>query len=170
MAKLRGKIDILPGQGSIFEIIEKIERDKTASHGQAAFPGQMNLDAPIRELITEALKRTSLSRYEVAGQMSRLLGKEITKAQLDSWSAESKGNNRFPLAYTGAFVRVTGNKELLRLVCANAGGFYIENEDALRLELGRIYEEKKELEAKEGLIRNILQTMNGKQTNREGNS
>jgi len=159
MAKFRKRIDVLPGQGSILEIIEKVEKERSHCEQRTAFPGQLNLDVSIRELITEALKKTTLSRYQVAAIMSEDLGKEITKAMIDSWSAESKENNRFPLAYLNAFMKATGDKTILRLLCGTAGGYYIESEDALRLELGKIVEEKRKLNGKEKLIRDYLKSM-----------
>jgi DNA mismatch repair ATPase MutS len=164
MAKCRKRIDMIPGQGSIFDIIEKIEKDKANHIPDQATPGQLNLDASIRELITEALKKTTLSRYQVAAAMSRDLGREVTKAMLDSWSAESKEANKFPLAYLNAFMKATGDKQIIRLTCSTSGGYYIESEDALRLELGKIAEERKKLSEKERFIRDYLESMTGRIT------
>lgn len=162
MAKLKRRIDITPGQGSIFEIIERVEKEKAGINYNSDFPGRLNLDPAIRELISSGLKKTSLSRYEVGAEMSKFLGRDITKAMLDSWSAESKDGHKFPLAYLNAFSKATGDRELLRLICNNAGGYYIENEDALRLELGKLVEQKKKLTGQERLIREYLESMGRK--------
>jgi hypothetical protein len=158
-SKIRKKVDIHAGQGTIFEVIKKIEMEKAAMSGASDLPGRLNTDQTIRELISQALKKSPLNRYEVAAEMSRLLGREITKAMIDSWSAESKGRNRLPVAYLSAFTTATGDRELLRHVCDMSGGVYIENEDALRLELGRVEEEKKKLREKERFIKDYLKTM-----------
>jgi hypothetical protein len=40
-----------------------------------------------------------LSRYQVAAKMSELLDVDITKTMLDSWTAESKEQHRFPALF-----------------------------------------------------------------------
>lgn len=118
--------------------------------------GKYNIDIRLRELLTSALKRSSLSRYEVAGKMSELLGVEITKSQLDSWTAESKEFHRFPFAYSAAFCMAAGDRSILRLNAELCGGYYIESEDAIRLELGKIEEQKQSLAEREQAIREYL--------------
>jgi hypothetical protein len=75
---------------------------------------------------------------------------------IDSWSAESKDNHRFPLVYFPAFMAATGDKAIIRLICDLTGGYFIEGEDALRLELGRLDEQKRELLKKAKAIKGFL--------------
>jgi len=154
MAKSRKTLDNT--QLNIFDLIRQVSERQKVVTGRHEVPGELNIDVPLREMISEALKGTRLSRYQVAAEMSRMLGREITKAQLDSWSAESKENHRFPLVYFLAFMEATGDKTILRFICEKAGGYFIEGEDALRLELGRIEEQKRELQKKERAIRGFL--------------
>lgn len=156
MAKLKKKIDNA-GQLDFWELIKRVH--ETESQVDA---GSLNIDIQVRELVSLSLKQTRLSRYEVAGKMSELLGKEITKAMIDSWSAESKENHRFPLAYLPAFCKATGSRELVRFIADKCGGFYIESEEALLTELGRIEQQKKELHAKERTIKNIIERLRGR--------
>jgi hypothetical protein len=143
----------------LFDVIREVSAQQQLTQPQPTTPGSLNLDAQVRELISQALKHTPLSRYEVAAKMSESLGREITKAQLDSWSAESKETHRFPFAYANAFIEATGDKALLRLVCREASGFFIDGPDALRLELGRLTEQKGELVRRERLVREILEQL-----------
>lgn len=154
MEMSKKRLDI--GQISLFDIIRQVaEKQKTAAL-QGDMPGRLNISATLRELVSLALKRTRLSRYEVAAEMSKLLGREITKSQIDSWSAESKENHRFPLAYLNAFMDSAGDKTILRLLCEKAGGYFIEGEDALYTELGKIEKAKEEIAEKERLVRDTL--------------
>lgn len=93
--------------------------------------------------------------------MSILIGREITKTQLDSWSAESKDGHRFPLAYFPAFMEATGDRSILKMLCRKSHGHYIEGSDAIRLELGRIKEEQRDLQKKEKAIRDFLSSLGG---------
>lgn len=157
MAKRTPRIAL--DQMGLFDVIREVSAQQQLTQGQAPTPGALNLDAQVRELISLALKHTALSRYEVAAKMSERLGREITKAQLDSWSAESKETHRFPFAYANAFIDATGDKALLRLACRTAGGFFIDGPDALRLELGRLAEQKTELNRRERMVKEVLESM-----------
>ncbi len=144
------------GQLNIFDLIKEVSRRQAEASAHPQTAGKASIDAAIRAIISSALKRCPLSRYEVAAKMSEILGVEITKAQLDSWSAESKDQHRFPLVYAGAFCQATGDKALARYMAELCGGYYIEGEDAVRLELGKIEEEKERLARRESAIREFL--------------
>lgn len=160
MEKVKKKIDIAnTNQLNLFDIIQQVsERQKSISLSND-IPGRLNISATLRELVSHGLKHPHLNRYGVAAEMSKLLGKEITKSMLDRWSAESKENHRFPLDYLNAFIEVTGDKTILRLICEKAGGYFIEGEDALLTELGRIEKQKEEIAKKEKLIRQTLEQL-----------
>jgi hypothetical protein len=116
-----------------------------------------DLGHAIRCRITAALKRCPLSRHHVAAKMDELLGKDITKAMLDSWSAESKEAHRFPLEYLPAFVEATGDRSLLRMICELSGGRFVDNDETLKLELGRISAQEQSLKFRKRSIVNMLQ-------------
>lgn len=140
----------------VFGLIREVSQRQAETAGPLVESGKFNIDIRLRELLSAALKRSHLSRYEVAGKMSELMGVEITKAQLDSWTAESKECHRFPFAYAAAFCAVTGDRSILRLVADLCGGYFIDGEDALRLELGKIEEEKEHIAERETAIREFL--------------
>jgi hypothetical protein len=145
------------GQLNIFDLIEEVSRKQEEASSSVSTAGKSSIDAAIRAIITASLKKASGSRYEMAARMSEILGVEITKAMLDSWSAESKENHRFPLVYTAAFCQAIGDFSLVRYAAELCGGYYIEDEDALRLALGRIHEERERLDRDEGIIRGLLE-------------
>lgn len=102
-----------------------------------------------------------LSRYQIAGRMSEALNRDITKFQLDSFSAESKEHHRFPLEYLPAFTRATGDSALVRLVASRCNGQFVETEDSLRLELGRIADAEQELRARKKMVATLLEGRRG---------
>ena len=112
-------------QRSLLDLIE--EREMIQS---------FDIATAVRQTVSEAIRKCGLSRFEIASRMSENLGREITKAQLDSYSAESKDGHRFPLEWTPAFCWATRNYDLVMLV---AGALRItvfnpdESEEALIL-------------------------------------
>ena len=153
MPNIRRAIDI--GQLRIFDLIRMVE-DRQASAAPSLMPGgKASIDIAVRSIITSSLKSSPLSRFEVAANMSDTLNVEITKAQLDSWSAESKEGHRFPLVYTAAFCQATGNYTLVRYIAELCGGYFIEGGDAIDLTLGRIEKEIRKLEGKRSALREI---------------
>ncbi|MBI5560341.1 MAG: hypothetical protein HY883_03615 [Deltaproteobacteria bacterium] len=140
-------------QLNLFDVIKRLSAEAKEQTTQA---GSFNVDARARALLSDALKTSPLSRELVAGRMSELTGMEITKSQLDSWTAESKENHRFPFVYAAAFCEASGNVEILRLASEMCGCYLLKGEDALLTELGRIEQTKEKLAKKEKLIRETL--------------
>lgn len=152
----RGKRSEAPaGQLSIFDIIKARQQSGQGRPG----PGSFNIQSRLREALSEALKACPFSRYEAAARMSELVGVEITKTMLDSWTAESKEYHRFPAEYLPAFCHVTGSKEPLRMMAELVQCYLVESEEALLAELGRIDQKKRELAAREKAIREFLAQM-----------
>jgi hypothetical protein len=155
MAKLKKKID--PGQLNLFDILANLQSKSAPPSG--CRPASFNIDIQLRETISLGLKKSPLSRYQIAARMSELLGVEITKAQLDSWTAESKESHRFPAAYLPAYCEATGDKEPICLMAELLHCYIIENREALLIQLGKIKHEKKELGDQERTIYRVLKEM-----------
>ena len=127
---------------------------------QISDSASFNIDLQLREAISRAIKECPHSRYQIAARMSELLGVEITKSMLDSWTAESKeGTYRFPACYLPAFCKALGNIEPLRIMADLLECYVIEGEDALLTQLGKIRDQKEQLLEKERAIKTILQGM-----------
>lgn len=148
MAKLKQRIDIR--QVSLFDILKNLQEEKTTNRP----PGSFDIDSQFRAAISEALKGCPLSRYQVAARMSELVGSEITKAMLDSWTAESKEGHRFPAIFLPAFCEATGCSEPLKLMGRLVGVFILPGPEALRAEIQRIEEEinRKQIEKRKRLM------------------
>ena len=148
---------ILDGQLDLFKLLETLERIRTETVG-----GSFNIHLQTKSIVTQALKTCQLSRFQVAAGMSELLGVEVTKWMLDSWTAESKEDHRFPLEYAPAFCRVTGDYTLLRFVCEQAGCYMIEGEEILLTEKGRLQKMRKDLLAAERRVDEYLVKLEAK--------
>ena len=126
----------MPGQLKLFDRLVRM---------QGSYPqiraGSLDIDNAFRETISEAIKGSPYSRYTIAARMSELCGNEISKSMLDSWTAESKENHRFPAIFIPAFCEAVGNRDALTLLCEKAGTFNMKGPAALRSEIRQIDEE-----------------------------
>lgn len=73
-------------------------------------------DATVRELLAKVIRRCAKSREQIADEMSNLVGRQITVAMLNGYTAPSKEPARFPAAFVCAFCEATGDDRLQRLV------------------------------------------------------
>jgi len=152
MTKKQTKAD---NQASLFDLLktyqENIERPA----------GSFDLDRQFREAISQALKDCPLSRYQVAARMSELLGHEITKSMLDSWTSEAKEEHRFPAIFLPAFCEAVGCSEPLKIMGKLVGVFILPGPEALRAEIQRIEEEinRKQAEKRKRIV--FLKEMEG---------
>lgn len=79
-------------------------RDATASDGD------------LRALLTQAIRRCSKSRQQIADELSVLLGQRITVYMLNDFTSESKKPARFPACFIAPLCEVIGSDELQRFV------------------------------------------------------
>lgn len=115
--------------------------------------GTLNFDAAICAALSEQLLRCGKDRYQVAADMSRLLGREVSKHMLDAYTAESRDAYNFPLNYVAAFEVVTGSFAMTQLLAMQRGCKLLVGEDALLAEMGRIQQAKDELVRRERALK-----------------
>lgn len=143
MAKKRKRLDNARGQLNLFEYLQEMrDQDKKSSEGT------LNIGCNIRRTLIDAIKQCSLSRHQIAGEMSHRVGVEITSTTIDSWTAESKERNRIPAEYIPAFCIVTGYFEPLNIIGDASGRFTLPGPEALRAEIQRLNEEHLRIKAK----------------------
>jgi hypothetical protein len=109
MSKRGNKIDTR--QLNLFECLKSIATERCR---QGIAEGALNVRETLRLALSDANSQCALSRHQIAGEMSHLLGREISKTTIDAWTAESKGNNRMPAEYLPAFCRATGSRRQIR--------------------------------------------------------
>ena len=142
MAKARKKIDSHPGQMSLLDLLVQAHESLGGSKPEE---GSCNVQQRLRATVCMAIKQSPLSRWEIAGRMSYLLGCEISKYMLDAWTAESKDGHRMPAEFVPAFCRVTDDLAPLSVLSEAAGLFALPGPDALRSEIRRLDEEAKRI-------------------------
>ena len=140
-------------QLSFFDVLKDLRPKNTEF-------SSFNIDLIFRETLTEAIKGCPLSRIQIAMHISELIGREITKNMLDSWTAESReGVNNMPAVIVPAFGHVVGSVEPLRILADPNDCYVIQGSDALDLELKKIENQKQKLSEKERAIKTILREL-----------
>lgn len=144
MSKRRKKIanPSHPQQLSLFDEIQRLQQN-LAARRPANAAGSLNVDEKLRRAMTHAIRSSGKDRFVIAGEMSHLVGRQITKAMLDSWTAESKPGNRPPADILPAFCRVTASTEAIETLNEPAGIFGLPGPDALRAEIQKYSEQER---------------------------
>lgn len=129
-------------QITIFDVIQEAKSKKVDD------AGSMGCKSDLQRSMNNAIKECPLSRHQIAGQMSHLLNEEITKAQIDAWTAESKSDDpgrHIPAEYLPAFCQATGSHEPLDVLDDKAGRIALDGLDAMRSEIHRMKEDARNL-------------------------
>jgi len=101
--------------------------------------GAMNINIEIRHLLSDAIKNSHCDdRYEIASTMSKLLGTDISKHQLDSWTAESREGWRFPLEYLIAFEVACGTHAVSKFIAQKRGCELIIGNQIFQVKLSQL--------------------------------
>lgn len=124
-------------------------------------PAAFDFDAQLRNLITRAIKESEKSRAETAAAMTDLIfgdagDGEITKAQIDSWTAPSRTDWRFPLCYLPALIQATGAVWLLDRIAQMVGCKVLIGEQALLAQWGALEIQDQKIKADKQRLKKLL--------------
>lgn len=122
-------------------------------------PGGMNYAREIAHVMSQAIKVCDKDRYQIAADMSRLLGHEVTVDTLNTYTAESKEDRIPSLDRALAFDAVTGGFALLQFYAAKLGCQVLVGEEVLVAELGRVQQMKTVVREHEARLRQSLTAM-----------
>lgn len=118
--------------------------------------GNLDIDVPLREALSDALKHSEKDRWAVAAEMSRLTGRDISKYMLDAYTAESRSDHNFPFRYAPAFEVATDSYCLTNLLARARGCKVSVGDEALLTELGRIEQMEMELKQQKAALKEYL--------------
>lgn len=122
-------------------------------------PGALAVGNALRHLLSDLLKDCPKSRFEIAAQMSELLGHEITKHQLDSWTADSREGWRFPLEYLPAFEVAVSTHSITAWLADLRGCKVLVGKEALDAEIGKLERLKEDAGRKIKQLKHVLGEM-----------
>jgi hypothetical protein len=136
----------------------KIVSDSKPEGNPDLLPGTFNDDAVTRGLLTDSIKKSGLSREQIAERMSWLLSTRLTADMLNNFTADGKVSHRFPFAWSRAFCESTGDWRLLHYIAEQSGFILLNKDDAEVLTLGEqvIEREQAETEIKR-IARNVIE-------------
>lgn len=118
--------------------------------------GALDLSKQLRAMISLALKECAKDRHEVAAVMSRLTGQNISKHQLDSWTAESREGWRFPLEYLAALEVACETHAITAWIVSVRGGKLLIGKEALEAELGKLTRQQQEISNRAKALKKTL--------------
>jgi len=111
----------------------------------------------VRETITDSIKRSGKSREQIADEMTRTLGLQVTSRMITSFTSESKELHRWPGAWDRAFCAAVNDNRLLFCLVEKAGFRVINEAEVDLLELGREYLKQKRANDQVALLERRLQ-------------
>lgn len=156
MTKTRKRIVTDNNQLSLFEILSQ-ERDERA----AIQPGRLCISTRLTAAVKKAIKEAPKSRESVADEMSFLTGAEITVHMINSWVSESHPH-RLPAEFLPALCEATNCDEPIRIMTEARGMFSLAGPDALRSELQKKVEAKREIEREIRQGEALIKALEGK--------
>ena len=120
------------------------------------------LESAVGRSVAEGMRRSPHSRWQLAGQVSHLLGRDISKHMLDKYTSP-EAPHHCPPDVLAALCRVLAWREPLHLLAEAAGLFCLPGPDALRAEIQHLEEEAQRLKSEKHKRRLFLKEMEGKQ-------
>lgn len=108
-------------------------------------PGTMDFRTPVTHLVGVMLKdahAAGLDRYDVAARASKLAGRDVSKAMLDGYTAESREEFNCPLWLAPVLEVVCKSTVLAEWHGAVVGGQLMLGACAIDAEIGRLESER----------------------------
>lgn len=138
-----------PAQGSLLQYIE--EAQQLTSQLETQPEGSLDVTIEFKAAMSEDIRQAvdergrPLSRFDIAGTMSKLSGRTITKERLDNWTATAHDKHLMPSAYLPCFVIATGGRRAMEVIGRRCGLFVMPGTGALRAEIKKLEEQRKKI-------------------------
>jgi hypothetical protein len=110
----------------------------------------------IAHAMGEAIKTCEKDRYQIAADMSRLLGREITVNTLDKYTSEASEDHLPNIETAIAFDAATGQLAIVSLFAEKLGCRVLPGEQVLLAELGKLEQMKGDISRRERAIKKVL--------------
>lgn len=139
-------------------IVDTFSGDLFASVPQAhpLTPGAWRFRGEISNVMSEAIKACSKDRYQIAADMSRLLGREVSVNTLDKYTSEASEDHIPNLETAIAFDAATEQLALANLFASKLGCRVLPGKESLQAELGRLVQMRDDIGKQEKAIKQIL--------------
>lgn len=108
----------------------------------APISATMNYSAELSHVVSDMLTAAGMNRYLVAAEMSRLTGKEVSKAMLDGYTSEARETFNLPFYLVPALETACRSHQLTAWLADKRGARVLVGREALNGELGKLESEK----------------------------
>lgn len=119
-------------------------------------PGAWRFRGEIAHAMGEAIKACPNDIYQIAADMSRLLGREVSSNTLYKYTSEASEDHIPNFETAIAFDAATGGLALAGLFAAKLGCRVLPGKESLFAELGRLEQMKGDIARQEKAIKKIL--------------
>ena len=122
-------------------------------------PASMDHRATVAHLVADMLKAADGDRYAIAAEMSRLTGKDISKAMLDAYTSEARDAWNLPY-WLGVVLERACQSHVLTTWSADVhGGRLLLGKDNLAAQLGRLVRAKEETDQQIKQLKKLMGEM-----------
>jgi len=139
-------------------MIDTLTGDLFATIPQAypMHPGAYRFRTEISLAMGEAIRACEKDRYQIAADMGRLLGREVSVNTLDKYTSEAAEEHHPSLETAIAFDAATGQMALVSLFAEKLGSRVLPGKQSLLAELGRLEQMKGEIAKQTAAIKQVL--------------
>jgi hypothetical protein len=122
----------------------------------APIAATMNYSAEVSHLVSDMLAGSGLDRYQVAAEVSRLTGREFSKAMLDGYTSEARDTFNLPLYKVPALETACRSHQLTSWLADKRGARILIGRETLAAELGKLENMRSQLGERIKQVRRVL--------------
>lgn len=116
-----------------------------------------DMDRQVASAVSTMLRGDPRSRYEVAGQLSALIGTDVSKLMLDAYSSEARDGHNISLGRFLALVVVTQRFDALDALLRRIGCAAVVGEEILLAEMGHLEAQRRQIDQRLKSIKAVAQ-------------
>ena len=113
---------------------------------QRLLPGGADYAFEVSHLVSQELKACPQDRWEIAAQMSRLSGVDVSKNIIDAWASPGREDHNIPLHRAALLEEVLGSHAFTDWLAHKRGGRVAYGRDTLNTKLGKMLVLKQQLD------------------------
>ena len=122
----------------------------------STLPGSQGHRVTVCHLVGEMLKATPKDRWAIAGEMTRLCDREVSKHMLDAYAAEGREEFNIPAYLIPPLEIATECYAFTRWLAEIRGGRLLVGREALNGELGRLERQRDETTRRIKNLRHLM--------------
>ncbi len=119
-------------------------------------PGKADYAFQVSHLVSEMLKACPADRWEIAAQMSRLSGEDVSKHMLDAWASPARSDHNIPLYRVPLLEEVACSHELTDWLAEKRGGRVAYGRETMAQKLGQMLVMKQRIDQQIRELKKLL--------------